>query len=371
MNKKCKILHIFSAFISGGMETSFLNFLSNVDYNKYEHYIFVINDRGPLRKYFHRLPVKIIKMKWGPKRYFYNLPYGYLFCKKNKISIIHGHNFESCLYGYFLSILTNIPLFTSSYSPGLGSWAKKRSEFLESLILRKARINISVSKEIMEEEIAVTNNGRVYPDKFKLVYPISKDISLESLFKYDKTMLRKKFKINNDKPVLTIIGRLIKVKGHRIAIEAVDRINQDGLKVNLLIAGKKDDPSIIKREDLEKDYIKYFDFVDNLEEIWALTDVFLITSFSEGTPVVLLEYFAIGKPVIASSIYGNKELISEGENGFLFQPGNVDELVEKIKYVNEYENLPAIKTNAQRLYFNDLSPKKLTQKIESYYSENT
>lgn len=370
VSEKIGVLHILGTFTHGGMESNLLNYLYNANYDKFEHHIFVARDEGHLRKYFQKLPIKIIVIKWNLIRSFYNLPFGYYYCKKNKIKIIHGHNFESCLYGYFISILARRQLFTSSYSPGFGRWFTKRNLFWESMIFKKASINISVSKAILDEEIAVAKPSNDSLNKYKLIYPIIKDISQTQLIHYNNFMIRQELKINNDRPVLTIIGRLNKVKGHRLAIDAVDEINKKGLRVNLLIVGREDDTSILHESDLEKEYIRYFDYFESLEKIWAVTDIFLISSLSEGTPLVLIEYFAIGKPVIASAVYGNKELIQDGVNGFLFAPGDKDDLISTIYRVIECQNMDEIKERAVRYYHTSLSPQKLTRSMEFYYSES-
>ncbi|MBI5056331.1 MAG: glycosyltransferase family 4 protein [Nitrospirae bacterium] len=367
MSEKIKILHIFNSFFVGGMESNLLNFFNNADFSRFDHYIFVTQDEGPLKELFHKLPIKIITLKCTPKRYFYCLPVGYYFCKKNRINIIHGHNYWLYRYAYFLSILTKIPLFTSNY--GLGKWKKKWDLFLESRIFSRARINIAISNVVLEKEISlvkkIDNPGR----KFKLVYPIIKDISEKNLLMYNKEVIKQKLGITNDKPVLTIIGRIDRLKGHRLALDAVGKINQDAIKVNLLIVGPMSDPTVFKENDFDKEYIRYLNYYEQLEEIWAISDFFLISSISEGTPLVLVEYFAIGKPVIASDISGNKELIKDNWNGFLFKAGDVDSLVERIKSVIENKNIHEIQNNARKYYLDNLLPEKLVQDIEGYYSD--
>ncbi len=367
MNKKIRILHITSSFVRGGVESYLLNFLKHADFDRFEHYIFVGRDDGPLKKEYHELPVKIVTLKCSPKRFFYSLPFGWFFCLKNRINIIHGHNYWFYRYAYFLSLLTGVPLFTSNY--GLGLWKRKRQLKLESVIFRKARINTAISKTILEKEKSLVDCTGHDQDKFKLIYPIIDDEPMKKLSSYDKVEIKRKFRVDNDKPVFTIIGRIDRLKGHRIAIDAMEIINRNALKANLFIVGANDDPSILREEDLEKEHIKYFDYYEEIEEIWTVTDVFLIPSLSEGTPLVLVEYFALGKPVIASDISGNMELIEDNRNGFLFKTGDVNDLVKKIENVIENSNIRDIETNAKKFYRQNLSPEKFVLKIESYYSD--
>lgn len=365
MARKIRILHVFDSFHMGGMESNLLHFINCADLNKFEHFIFIARDEGQLKEQYHKLPVKIITIKCTPRHYYYSLPFGYSFCKKNGIDIIHGHNYWFNRYAYLLAVLTGTTLFTSNY--GLGLWKKKRHLFIESIIFRRAKINIALSKAILEKEKQLLDHKDNPHQKCKLVYPIIKDIPVENFPFYDRKKIKEKIGINNDKPILTIIGRIDRLKGHRIAIEAVEKINRDGLKINLLIVGPMSDPSILVEEDLRKGYITYLNFYEKIEEIWAISDSFLISSLSEGTPLVLIEYFAVGKPVIASAISGNEELIRDGWNGFLFKVGDVEDLVRKINFVLEDDNIQTIRDNARKSYMENHSSKMITQKIENYY----
>ena len=369
MNKKIRILHITSSFVRGGVESYLLNFLKRADYERFEHYIFVGRDDGPLKEEYHGLPVKIVALRTSPKRFFYSLPFGWFFCLKNRIDIIHGHNYWFYRYAYFLSLLTGITLFTSNY--GLGLWKRKRQLRLESAIFRRARINTVISKAILEKELALVEGSGCPGEKFRLIYPIINDEPMKKLPSYRKEEVRSKFRVDNDKPVFTIIGRIDKFKGHRIAIDAMKIINRNDLKVNLFIVGANDDPTILREEDLEKEYIRYFDYYVEIEEIWTVTDLFLIPSISEGTPLVLVEYFALGKPVIASDISGNRELIEDKRNGFLFKTGDVNDLVKKIGDVIEKDNIREIGTNAEEFYRKNLSPEKFVLKIENCYRDHS
>jgi len=367
MGRKTRILHITSSFSSGGVESYLLNLLNLADFDKFEHYLFVGSDAGPLKKHYHKLPIRIVKLKCTPKRFFYSLPFGVYFCKRHGIDIIHGHNYWFYRYAYFLSVLTGIPLFTSNY--GLGLWKKKRHLFFDSLVLRRAKVNIAISRAILEQEKSAVSPSRVQQEKFKLIYPIINEAPLKNLGTYDRDGIRKKLDITNDRPILTVIGRIERLKGHRIALDALERFNAGGPRVNLLIVGAMEDPLVLRETDLHSGYVKYLNYYEPIEEIWTVSDFFLIPSLSEGTPLVLVEYLALGKPVIASDISGNGELIRDGWNGYLFKTGDADDLAKKIESVLESGSLPAIRANAREFYVRNLSPAMLVREIERCYSD--
>ena len=71
---------------------------------------------------------------------------------------------------------------------------------------------------------------------------------------------------------------------------------------------------------------------EELEQVWGEADFLVVPSLIvENSPTVILEAFSHGVPVIASKIGGIPELIQDGENGFLFEPGNRQSFKEAIK----------------------------------------
>lgn len=84
--------------------------------------------------------------------------------------------------------------------------------------------------------------------------------------------------------------------------------------------------------------INYFDFVKNIEEKYLESSLYLMTSRSEGFPMVLLEAMAFGLPCIAYDCpTGPRAIIVNGENGYLIPDGNVALFVEKLFYLMENE----------------------------------
>jgi glycosyltransferase involved in cell wall biosynthesis len=67
-------------------------------------------------------------------------------------------------------------------------------------------------------------------------------------------------------------------------------------------------------------------FRQDVPDILAAADIFVLPSLWEGLPIGLLEAMAMGKAVIATEVDGTKEVVRPGENGLLVEPGNVSAL---------------------------------------------
>jgi glycosyltransferase involved in cell wall biosynthesis len=70
-----------------------------------------------------------------------------------------------------------------------------------------------------------------------------------------------------------------------------------------------------------------------LPAVYASSDVFVLASFTEGHPKVLLEAMACGLPCVASDCAGNRSLVTDGETGLLFDPHRPEELTERLRRV--------------------------------------
>ena len=78
-----------------------------------------------------------------------------------------------------------------------------------------------------------------------------------------------------------------------------------------------------------------------LPAVYASSDVFVLASFTEGHPKVLLEAMACGLPCVASDCAGNRSLVTDGETGLLFDPHRPEELTERLRRVLDDPGLAA------------------------------
>jgi glycosyltransferase involved in cell wall biosynthesis len=138
-----------------------------------------------------------------------------------------------------------------------------------------------------------------------------------------------------DKKIVLSTRRHVERCGVEYLIRAVPQILKRDANARFLIVG--DGPlldyhkSLARRLGVEEE-VRFLDWVpnDRLPKILSAADVYVSTSFSDGTSASLLEAMACGLTPVVTKIPGNEEWVSEGENGHLVPPGDSEELARGI-----------------------------------------
>jgi glycosyltransferase involved in cell wall biosynthesis len=134
------------------------------------------------------------------------------------------------------------------------------------------------------------------------------------------------------------IGRLVWYKGIHVLLKAFRGLKDEN--VRLLIAGSGPELEAVKRYSKADHRIIPLGFISEVEKQRLLMDVNLVvvpSLWPEPFPMIVLESFGSGTPVIASKIGGIQEVIEDGVNGRLFEPGDSEELSKILAELAENE----------------------------------
>jgi colanic acid/amylovoran biosynthesis glycosyltransferase len=139
---------------------------------------------------------------------------------------------------------------------------------------------------------------------------------------------------------LICVGRLAPVKGQGVLLEAVATLITNGGDVRLRLVGDGPDRALLERKVRDNGLEERVIFEgwrnqDEVLELYRRADAFVLASFAEGVPVVLMEAMAMQVPCIATRITGIPELIRDGVEGLLVTPGNAGQLAEAIEKIRD------------------------------------
>ncbi len=140
----------------------------------------------------------------------------------------------------------------------------------------------------------------------------------------------------HDKLRIVGVGNLIRIKGFEYLIRAFARLMTDEKNLSLHIVGEGVEHSTLEAltEELGvKDSVIFHGKLpyDEVAEQMSSSDIFVLPSFYEALGCVYLEAMACGVPAIGVKGMGIDEIIVDGENGYLVEPCNVDDLYDKMK----------------------------------------
>lgn len=131
---------------------------------------------------------------------------------------------------------------------------------------------------------------------------------------------------------LLFVGRLAPVKGLRVLLKALEGARAIRPDIALTLVGDGEDRAWVETEAARLGGVTCLGYRSQDEVVAALhqCDAFVLPSFAEGVPVVLMEAMAASRPVIATRVGGVGELVEEGQSGLLVPPGDENRLADAI-----------------------------------------
>lgn len=178
-------------------------------------------------------------------------------------------------------------------------------------------------------------------------------ISHNVLTESDKESLRRKLGVLRDEKMLLSVGELNKNKNHEIVIRAIATMKNHKIKYIVCGKGELKDYLIRLATQLDiDDSVKILGYRSDVLQILQCADLFVFPSRREGLSIALLEAIASKKAVLCTNIRGNRELV---EADSLFEPGNIEELSDKIEKKITSNNSISIQENFDIIQKCDIS----------------
>ena len=382
LDRKIKVAHIIARMITGGADENTLFTMEGLDKNKYEIDLITGEkfDKSILNKvknnHFDIIQIKGLKWKLN---FLYDLIILIKLIKllwKNHYDIVHTHTTKAGILGRIAAHMAGVPIIVhglhgstfQAFNSGLLNWLL----FLfEKLTGRFTDAYISVSSLLSEKYI---EKGIGKKDNYHTVYS---GMELEIFYgvrgKIDCRKKQRELGIDSKDFVIGNVARLETRKGHKFLIDAFKKAMEErkGCPVKLLIIGEGN-----KRENLEN-YVKelnlenkviFTGYREDVEELMAIMDIFVLTSLREGLPRVLVQAAAVGIPSVAFDVDGVPEIIRDNYNGFLVKSGDVKQLTKRImQYIDHKELLVLHGKNGRESIKGKWSVEDMIGKIDEIY----
>jgi glycosyltransferase involved in cell wall biosynthesis len=194
-------------------------------------------------------------------------------------------------------------------------------------ILNK-RFNTIITASNAIRDIHITDGV----DKKKVI-TVYNGVDLVRFSNVNKMKVRKELDIGNDEIILGMIANLSPVKNHRDVILCIKKFHDNNINLHLVLAGDgplRDDLQSFTEELGLNRYIHFLGRRKDIPDILSGIDIFVLASKTEGLSNALLEAMAANKPVVATNVGGNPEVVINQETGYLIPSNNPDALYDAI-----------------------------------------
>ena len=323
-----KILYLLDCTgdAGGGAERLAVSVLTNLDPQVYDRYMCLSrSSEGYLVEQAKAAGVQVFQLK---RRSRYDLlPWLRLvrLMRREKIEILHTHKHGSNFWGAIISLATGVPVFLAHEHSWQYSGSRARILIDRFLIARRATRMIAVSAPDRDAMISIEH---IDPSKI-VVLPNGITFSAPR----EVEAVRDELRLPPGSLAIACVGVRVE-KRVDLVLRALDLLRDDHPNLQLLVIG--DYQSQLQRlgelaDSLQlSDRVRFLGERHDVPDLLAVSDLAVLASDREGAPLAILEYMAAGCAIVASRVGGIPNMIEDGVEGLLVQPGDPELLARSI-----------------------------------------
>lgn len=293
--------------------------------------------------------------------------------------IVHTHASKAGALGRRAANACGVPIVVHTFHGHVfHSYFGRTKTFIyksvERMLARRSSGIVAISEEQRRELAEVHKICKGHKIK---VIPLGFDLAQFASEKEAKRKItRERLGLNDDTVAVAIIGRLAPIKDHDFFLRVVEKVlSGSGADVHFFIVGDGSERERIEEQvdRLNEKFgrrITMTSWVTDIDTFNAGMDIICLTSKNEGTPVSLIEAQATGIPVISTDVGGVKDVVSEGETGFIVPVGDLEQYSEKLELLIENEKIrEKMSQNGWNFVREKFHYTRLVKDMEAYYLE--
>ncbi len=291
---------------------------------------------------------------------------------KGQYDVVHSHSSVAGVVARMAAMSAGVPVILH-HVHGWGIhqvmpwWTRALYLALEWLCARFTSRLIMVSRRDIQKGLDYHIDKA---EKFSLIY---NGIDLSRFRKeVDEQRVRSELGLDADTKLVGMIGRLDEQKNPLDFIRAAAMVTEAYPQAQFVFIGdgplRADCESLIDELGMRGRFF-LLGFRDDIERILPIITITALSSLWEGLPLVFLESMSVGKPIVANDVDGAREVVINGETGFLVTPRQPAEMAERILYLlrNEAQCSQMGETALRRSEY--FSVQRMVEQVESLYKE--
>lgn len=356
---KTKVIRITTRLNFGGVERDFELHAKFHNQSDYELIIVALENGGRAEEFIKRCGIRVIILNLKSSRIPSLAAIRKLMrlIREEKPQVIHTSCAEGNFHGLIAGWLTGVRVRVGE-EIGIPSHSRL-ARFVFRLVYGTAHSVIGISKAVA----SYLTTHEVSARKIEMVY-----------YPIDTTAVTPPRKKSGGPIVFATVCRLEEVKNLPILLSLLHEIRkrhpEKSFNLWLLGDGSLRDDLVRRTEELGlTDAVKFYGYVDNPQQIIVDADAFFLPSWTEGFGLACIEAIQCNLPVLVSRSGGMMEYITDGVNGYLFDPASLDELLAKTESLLALtpDELLKLKERATATIYELFSPEKYLSELKRVY----
>lgn len=381
---KINILFIMPWMITGGADLFNLNLVKGLDKDRFDVTIITTEpNRNVLRQLFEKNDDGTELAKVYDLTSFLDQKYWLAFIdyiiNKENINLILNSNSKIgySMLPYIKNKYTDIPIIDYVH---MEEWYNRNGGYSRYSAMYKSVIDKTLVCNENSRKILIDYFGKS-EDEVETVY-IGVDENKFNPEKYNKEELKKKYQIDNKK-IISYICRISEQKRPMLLLKIIAKLKEERQDFKVLVVG---DGNLLSRMKDKAKELNIFDDItftgalDNIAEIYAISDLTINCSLKEGLALTSYESLSMGVPVVSSDVGGQKELITgevgeiiplmQNEKEIYLEDYNTNEITNFVSAINKVlDNLEEYKVNCRQRIIDNFTIDKMIEKMTAIFEE--
>ena len=260
------------------------------------------------------------------------LAYFWRLCRKEKFDLVATHTSKGGFLGRLAARMAGVPhivhhahgfSFRRPLSPrairfyvALERFAAKAGDLIIAVNEQQRRMAVDLGVEVAGKTCTVPNG-----------------IDLSPFDRLDRDAARRRLGFDDSAILIGSVGRFEAPKGFFHLIRAIPHVLRSVPSARFVMVGEGELRDELEREARRlgvADHIRFAGFQKDVPGLLAGFDIFAQPSLWEGLPISLIEALAAGKPIVATDIEGNREIVDPGKTGLIVPPADENALAEAL-----------------------------------------
>jgi glycosyltransferase involved in cell wall biosynthesis len=341
--RKVKVLHVITRLIRGGADENTVFTVEGVDRNRYDSEI-LAGCRTEIEGFSPEIQRRTMVLPElvrdpHPVKDVVALVKMVRLIKRGRYDIVHTHTAKAGFLGRVAARIAGVPhvvhtVHGVTFHEHVNPVLRRFYVLLEKVGAHLCEVMITVGEDVKRKYLAEAIGHR---DQYVTI-PSGMDLEPFETARVSPTdtrdALRSEFGFDREDVVIGVVSRLEPRKGHRFLIDAMKRLAPDFPQLRVLAVGEgpqhEELEGVVRRAGLANRFA-FAGFRQDIAPVISTFDVAVLTSLWEGLPRVLVQYAMLEKPIVTFAVEGAREIVEDGHSGYVVEPKNVDELVDRLR----------------------------------------